>query len=70
MDNIQKIQKHLAILEKLNICPYIIQFHGLSEIAGENVMVFEWAEHGTLRDLYRNFKITWEAKDFYIKRYL
>ncbi|GET02864.1 kinase-like domain-containing protein [Rhizophagus clarus] len=62
MDNIQKIQKHLAILEKLNICPYIIQFHGLSKIDEENVMVFEWAEHKTLRDLYLGFKITWEAK--------
>jgi serine/threonine protein kinase len=62
MDNIQKIQKHLAILEKLNICPYIIQFHGLSKIGEENVMIFEWAEHKTLRDLYLNFKISWEAK--------
>ncbi|PKC14315.1 kinase-like protein [Rhizophagus irregularis] len=62
MDNIQKIQKHLAILEKLNICPYIIQFHGLSKICEENVMVFEWAEHKTLRDLYLSFKISWEAK--------
>ncbi|RIA89121.1 kinase-like domain-containing protein, partial [Glomus cerebriforme] len=67
MDNTQKIQKHLAILEKLNICPYIIQFHGLSKIAEENVMIFEWAEYGTLRELYlnlnkNNHNIKWGIK--------
>ncbi|CAB4412864.1 unnamed protein product [Rhizophagus irregularis] len=62
VDNIQKIQKHLAILEKLDACPYIIKFHGLSEIATEKVMVFEWAELGTLKDVYQKFKIDWEAK--------
>ncbi|CAB4412863.1 unnamed protein product [Rhizophagus irregularis] len=62
VDNIQKTQKHLAILEKLDACPYIIKFHGLSEIATEKVMVFEWAELGTLKDVYQQFKIDWEAK--------
>ncbi|PKC14309.1 kinase-like protein [Rhizophagus irregularis] len=62
MDNIQRIQKHLAILKKLDTCPYIIQFHGLSEINGENVMIFEWAEYGTLRELYLNYNIEWDAK--------
>jgi tRNA A-37 threonylcarbamoyl transferase component Bud32 len=60
--SMNNIQKHLAILEKLNICPYIIQFHGLSEISEKNVMVFEWAEHGNLREIYLNNKIRWDAK--------
>ncbi|CAG8619502.1 14199_t:CDS:2 [Rhizophagus irregularis] len=62
VDNIQKTKKHLAILEKLDACPYIIKFHGLSEIATEKVMVFEWAELGNLKDVYQQFKIDWEAK--------
>ncbi|GET02857.1 kinase-like domain-containing protein [Rhizophagus clarus] len=60
--SMKNIQKHLAILEKLNICPYIIQFHGLSEISEKNVMVFEWAEHGNLREIYLNNNIRWDAK--------
>ncbi|RIA84487.1 kinase-like domain-containing protein [Glomus cerebriforme] len=62
MDNIQRIQKHLAILKKLDACHYIIQFHGLSEINGENVMIFEWAEFGNLRELYQQYNIEWNAK--------
>ncbi|CAB4483709.1 unnamed protein product [Rhizophagus irregularis] len=62
VDDIQKTQKHLAILEKLDACPYIIKFHGLSEISTEKVMVFEWAELGTLKNVYKNYKIDWEAK--------
>ncbi|CAG8713443.1 2818_t:CDS:2 [Rhizophagus irregularis] len=60
--NIQKTKKHLAILEKLAACPYIIKFHGLSEISTEKVMVYEWAELGTLKNVYKNYKIDWEAK--------
>lgn len=60
--SMNNIQKHLAILEKLNICPYIIQFYGLSEIYEKNVMVFEWAEHGNLREMYEKNLIRWEAK--------
>jgi serine/threonine protein kinase len=67
LDNNQQTQKHLAILEKLGLCPYIIKFLGLSEIDTEKVMVFEWAEFGTLRDVYQNYKIDWEAK-VYIAR--
>ncbi|GBB84100.1 hypothetical protein RclHR1_10730003 [Rhizophagus clarus] len=62
VDDIQKTQKHLAILEKLDACPYIIKFHGLSEITTERVMVFEWAELGNLKDVYNHYKIDWEAK--------
>ncbi|GBB86507.1 hypothetical protein RclHR1_12930004 [Rhizophagus clarus] len=49
-------------LRKIERLPIYIKFHGLSEIYREKVMVFEWAELGTLKDVYRNFKIDWEAK--------
>ncbi|CAG8719977.1 11916_t:CDS:2 [Rhizophagus irregularis] len=55
-------QKYLATLEKLGACPYIIKFHGLSVIATVKVIVIEWAEYGTLRDVYQNYKINWGAK--------
>jgi hypothetical protein len=59
----ESIQRHLAILKKLEVCKYIIQFYGLSEINEENVMVFEWAEHGTLREVYlKHNNIKWEEK--------
>ncbi|RIA93666.1 kinase-like domain-containing protein [Glomus cerebriforme] len=61
-DKVDKIQKHLAILEKLDACPYIIKFHGLSEIADEKIMVFDWAELGTLRNVYESYTIEWKAK--------
>ncbi|GBB84210.1 hypothetical protein RclHR1_10830001 [Rhizophagus clarus] len=61
--NTESIQKHLSILGKLETCPYIIQFYGLSEVNEENVMVFEWAEHGTLREVYLKYNnIKWEIK--------
>jgi len=62
IDNVQRIQKQLAILGKLDACPYIIKFYGLSEVATEKVMVFEWAELGTLMDVYKHYKIDWDAK--------
>ncbi|CAB5386958.1 unnamed protein product [Rhizophagus irregularis] len=38
------------------------QFVSRKEINGENVMIFEWAEYGTLRELYLNYNIEWDAK--------
>ncbi|CAI2173294.1 5927_t:CDS:2 [Funneliformis geosporum] len=55
-------QRHLAILRKLKACPYIIQFYGLSRLDTSDVMVFEWAEYGTLCELYQNYIIGWDAK--------
>ncbi|CAI2191348.1 20312_t:CDS:2, partial [Funneliformis geosporum] len=55
-------QRHLAILRKLKACPYIIQFFGLSRLDTSDVMVFEWAEYGTLCELYQNYIIGWDAK--------
>ncbi|CAI2179866.1 5180_t:CDS:2 [Funneliformis geosporum] len=60
MDKI--VQKHLAILGKLEACPYIIRFYGLSKLERGNVMVFEWAEYGNLRQVYLNYNIGWDTK--------
>ncbi|CAG8476139.1 7192_t:CDS:2 [Dentiscutata heterogama] len=52
---------HLAILEKLDH-PYIRRFYGLSYVDIREVMVFEWAEYGSLKDLYNNYNIPWTRK--------
>ncbi|CAG8601529.1 10310_t:CDS:2, partial [Diversispora eburnea] len=57
-----KIQGHLAILGKLRESPNIIRFYGLSNTENSDVMVFEWAEYGSLRDLYCKFDIAWHGK--------
>ncbi|CAG8503497.1 7941_t:CDS:2, partial [Funneliformis caledonium] len=61
-NNIQKIQNQLNILIKLNICPHIIQFLGLSKIVDKDVMIFEWADLGTLREVYLKYEIGWDMK--------
>ncbi|RHZ78091.1 hypothetical protein Glove_168g253 [Diversispora epigaea] len=57
-----KIQEHLAILGKLRESPNIIRFYGLSYTENSDVMVFEWAEHGSLKELYCKFDIAWHVK--------
>jgi len=58
----QKIQTQLAILGKLKDSPNILKFYGLSRVSDYQVMVFEWAEFGTLQELYNNNDITWRSK--------
>ncbi|RHZ46440.1 hypothetical protein Glove_621g62 [Diversispora epigaea] len=57
-----KIQGKLAILEKLRDAPNIIRFYGLSNVDNSKVMVLEWAEHGSLRELYCRYDIAWHGK--------
>ncbi|CAG8545731.1 10877_t:CDS:2 [Diversispora eburnea] len=57
-----KIQGHLAILGKLRDSPNIIRFYGLSKTENSDVMVFEWAEYGSLRKLYCQYDIAWHVK--------
>ncbi|KAF0541341.1 kinase-like protein [Gigaspora margarita] len=52
----------LVILGKLSQSPYILQFYGLSYIDNHDVMVFDWAENGTLKDIYTNYDIPWTRK--------
>ncbi|CAG8779830.1 2172_t:CDS:2, partial [Racocetra persica] len=58
----QKLQRHLAILERLSECRYILKFYGLSHIEGKDVQVFQWAELGSLRDVYTANDIGWVTK--------
>lgn len=58
----QKIQAQLVILGKLKECPNILKFYGLSNLDDDQVMVFEWADKGNLRELYLNQDIDWVEK--------
>ncbi|KAF0543501.1 kinase-like protein [Gigaspora margarita] len=58
----QKIQKQLAILERLSECKYILKFYGLSRIEGKDVQVLQWAELGSLKDVYTANDIDWVTK--------
>ncbi|RIB24353.1 kinase-like domain-containing protein [Gigaspora rosea] len=58
----QKIQTQLAILGKLKDSPNILKFYGLSKISNYRVTVFEWAELGTLQELYDENDIAWCSK--------
>ncbi|RIB20159.1 kinase-like domain-containing protein [Gigaspora rosea] len=58
--------EELVILGKLGQLfgklPNILQFYGLSYVDNYDVMVFEWAEYGTLKELYNKYHITWTRK--------
>lgn len=58
----QRVQAQLAILGKLRDSPNILKFFGLSNLDGNRVMVNEWAEMGTLREVYEKYDIAWTAK--------
>src|SRR4051812_49139997 len=45
----QKIKAHLAILGKLKESKNILKFYGLSKAEDHTVMVFEWADFGSLQ---------------------
>ncbi|CAG8518003.1 11739_t:CDS:10 [Funneliformis mosseae] len=64
-DNSQKaqwFQAQLSILGKLQDSPNILKFYGFSYVESHPVMVFEWAEHGNLREVYNTYEISWVAK--------
>ncbi|CAG8547544.1 487_t:CDS:2, partial [Acaulospora colombiana] len=59
----KKLQSELAILKKMDICKNIIRFHGISKLNGEHVIIFDWAEYGTLKDVYeKKIGIDWNKK--------
>ncbi|CAG8777450.1 18235_t:CDS:2, partial [Acaulospora morrowiae] len=58
----QKIKTQLVILGKLKDSPNILKFYGLSEVSDREVMVFEWAEHGSLKEVYERHDISWRSK--------
>ncbi|CAG8697030.1 7084_t:CDS:2 [Gigaspora margarita] len=52
----------LAILGILGQSQYILHFYGLSNVDNRDVMVFDWADHGTLKELYSSYDIPWTRK--------
>ncbi|PKY26681.1 kinase-like protein [Rhizophagus irregularis] len=60
--DVQKIQAQLVILSKLKDSTNILKFYGISKVDGNQVMMFEWAEFGTLRELYVEKDISWHDK--------
>ncbi len=52
----RKFQRLLAILIKASQSPNIIRFYGLLEIDGDKVMVLEWAQLESLKEIYENEK--------------
>ncbi|RIB20625.1 kinase-like domain-containing protein [Gigaspora rosea] len=57
----EDFRRHLAILEQLE-SPYIRRFYGISYVDTQKVMVFDWAEYGSLKDLYNAYNIPWKRK--------
>ncbi|CAG8439464.1 8529_t:CDS:2 [Diversispora eburnea] len=55
-------KRELAILGKLEKSPYIIKFLGISCGTSEKVLVYEWAEYGSLREFYMKYQIRWNHK--------
>ncbi|RHZ84013.1 hypothetical protein Glove_86g156 [Diversispora epigaea] len=60
----QKTQAHLSILGKLKESKNILKFYGLSKVKDLNIMVlvFEWADFGSLQEVYREYDIGWRSK--------
>ncbi|RIB19219.1 kinase-like domain-containing protein [Gigaspora rosea] len=67
IDDSEKHQATLAILEKLSLSPCILKFYGLSEFDNHTYMVFDWAEYGNLKELYDSFDIPWTRKIRFIR---
>ena len=61
-DEGQKVKAHLAILGKLKESKNILKFYGLSKVEDQNVMVFEWADYGSLQEVYLKYDIGWRSK--------
>ncbi|CAG8798641.1 29242_t:CDS:2 [Gigaspora margarita] len=54
--------RYLPILEKLGESTNILKFYGLSKLDSRDVMVFEWAELGSLKKVYEKSPISWQTK--------
>ncbi|KAF0512710.1 kinase-like protein [Gigaspora margarita] len=57
----QNLGTELTILKKLK-SKFILQFYGLSYVDNNEVMISEWAEKGTLKELYNKHDIPWTRK--------
>ncbi|CAG8737537.1 6991_t:CDS:2, partial [Dentiscutata heterogama] len=63
-EEVRRLHGKLEIQRKLLDCPNILKFYGLSMQETNKVMVFEWAEKGSLKELYerKDEKLTWPLK--------
>ncbi|KAF0426246.1 kinase-like protein [Gigaspora margarita] len=58
----KKQQIELAALLKLGVCPFIINFYGVSNVDNSEVMIYDWAAYSNLRDVYKKYDIDWPTK--------
>ncbi|KAF0531738.1 kinase-like protein [Gigaspora margarita] len=56
------LNEEIKLLGKLGQSPYILQFYGHSNVDNHDVLIFDWAENGTLKELYNNYHIPWTRK--------
>ncbi|KAF0531731.1 kinase-like protein [Gigaspora margarita] len=56
------LNEEIKLLGKLGQSPYILQFYGLSNVDNHDVLIFDWAENRTLKELYNNYHIPWTRK--------
>ncbi|CAG8751699.1 41099_t:CDS:2 [Gigaspora margarita] len=54
--------RELLILGKLDGCQNVEKFYGFSKVDGKEVIVFEWAEMGNLKEVYNKEIISWNLK--------
>ncbi|CAG8512433.1 3702_t:CDS:2 [Dentiscutata heterogama] len=54
--------RQLKILAKLSYLQNIIRFYGILDINNEDFIVSEWAEYGSLKDVYTTYYISWLKK--------
>ncbi len=58
----KKIRNTLSIWSKLDDCPNIIKFYGISNLDIGNCLIFEWAELDNLKYVYERTKLSWQIK--------
>ncbi|CAG8509491.1 5793_t:CDS:2 [Diversispora eburnea] len=59
------LDESLIIQRELFECQNILKFYGLSKIDGDDIVVFEWAELGNLREIYskeNNISLAYKVK--------
>ncbi|CAG8637085.1 52_t:CDS:2, partial [Dentiscutata heterogama] len=52
----------LSELKRFRECRNILKFYGLSNINGDEMLIFEWAGLGNLKNVYEKKKIRWDLK--------
>ncbi|RIA96641.1 kinase-like domain-containing protein [Glomus cerebriforme] len=61
-EEMKTCSKTLKFLTEISECKQVLRFYGISTIKNNNVMVLEWAERGTLKQLYEQKHIPWKFK--------